>query len=360
MYGLEIRNGFANTDDAEMNVPFDCNSIVLNEFPAIVNLEVFRGQCPCRCMHCPVGMVEPQERVARFGLGGMKLELLRKIATEIAEHPPAVLRVHSTGEPLLWPDLSDALAIIRDCGVSSWLFTSAITANQMLLREICQTMRVIEISVNSVSRKDYEATKGIDAFDLVVQNIRFMREVIGNQKSVRLIVSRVQSNDQWADAAFVAYWKSSGLVDDVFVRSMHTYNNLIPALSVNAEENDSSGACHHEPCLVHWARFNISSSGKAIVCFNELFKPEIHPDLVYGDVNELPIATIWLGEKMQAVRSAELADDYSNPMIYKELPCKTCVCCQPLFGKKGVQTSEFQIEMQRRSTVSGGEEWRSC
>jgi Iron-sulfur cluster-binding domain len=360
VYGLEIRNGFANTDDAEMSMPFDCNSIVLNEFPAIVNLEVFRGQCPCRCGHCPVGMVEPQKRVARFGLEGMKLGLLRKIAMEIAEHPPAVLRVHSTGEPLLWPDLSEALAIIRDSGVSSWLFTSAITANQLLLREICQTMRVIEISVNSVSREDYILTKGIDAFNLVVQNIRFMREVIGNQKSGRLIVSRVQSNDQLADAAFVAFWKSSGLVDDVFVRSMHTYNNLIPSLSANFGENDFCDAWHHEPCLVHWARFNISSLGKAIVCFNELFKPEIHPDLVYGDVNELSIATIWFGKKMQAVRSAELSGDYSNPMIYDELPCKKCECCQPLFGNKGVQTSEFQIEMQRRSMVSGGEEGRSC
>jgi MoaA/NifB/PqqE/SkfB family radical SAM enzyme len=360
VYGLEIRNGFANTDDAEMNLPFDCNSIVLNEFPAIVNLEVFRGQCPCRCVHCPVGMVEPQKRMVRFGLGGMKLGLLRKIAMEIAEHPPAVLRVHSTGEPLLWPDLSEALAIIRDSGVSSWLFTSAITANHLLLREICQTMRVIEISVNSVCREDYLLTKGIDAFDIVVQNIRFMREVIVNQKSVRLIVSRVQSNDELADAAFVDYWQSSGLVDDVFIRSMHTYNNLIPGLSATPRENDFSDAWRHEPCLVHWARFNISSSGKAVVCFNELFKPEIHPDLVYGDVNELSIATIWSGEKMQAVRSAELSGDYSNPLIYDELPCKKCEFCQPLFGSKGVQTSEFQIEMQRRSMVSGGEEVRSC
>ena len=343
-----------------MNATHECKSRMLQDFPAIVNLEVFRGQCPCQCRHCPVGMVEPHERMAQFGLGGMALGLLRKVAVEIAEHPPSILRVHSTGEPLLWPDLSEALEIIRDTGVSAWLFTSAITENRLLLKEICRTMRVIEVSVNSISRTDYALTKGIDAFDHVVENIALMRELIGNQKDVRLIVSRVQSNDQLADSVFVDYWKNSRLVDDVFIRSMHTYNRLVPGLCANPKERESLDEGEHEPCLVHWARFNISKSGQAIVCFNELFKPVIHPDLVYGDVNEQSIWEIWHGEKMQAVRSAELGGDYSNPLISKDLPCKNCDCCQPLFGKTGVQTSEYQIEMQRRALLSEGKEDSTC
>ncbi len=343
-----------------MKAAHECKSRILKDFPAIVNLEVFRGQCPCQCRHCPLGLVEPHERMTWFGFGGMELGLFRKIAVEVAEHPSSMLRVHSTGEPLLWPDLSDALAIIRDTGVSSWLFTSAITKNRLLLKEICRTMRVIEVSVNSITREDYALAKGIDGFDHVVQNMTFMREVIGKQKDVRLIVSRVQSNDPIADSAFVEYWKNSQLVDDVFIRSMHTYNHLIPGLSAKSGERGSVDRWEHEPCLVHWARFNISKSGQAIVCFNELFKPVIQPDFVYGDVNDLSISEIWHGEKMQAVRSSELSGDYSNPLISRDLPCKNCDCCQPLSGKTGVQTSEYQIEMQRRALLPEGKEERSC
>lgn len=314
------------------------NAALVPDFPNIVNVEVYRGSCPCRCVHCPVGVTPPSQRKQVFGEGGIELPLFKKIATEIAAHTTPVLRIHSTGEPLLWEDLPGALDVLRETGVKSWLFTSAVTTNKSLLRAICEAVSIVEVSVNSTTREDYLATKGVDAFALVEGNIRYMRSIIQRNAPLRLIVSRVESGNKELDCEFIQTWKSSALVDDAFVRSRHTYNDLLPGSACDPAPVAKTG-----PCLVHWARFNIGLDGRAVVCFNELFKEEVHPSLVLGDVWTESIAEIWKGSRLSAIRRAELTGDYSALPTPEALPCKNCSYCQPLFNKKR-QTSEYQIE----------------
>jgi MoaA/NifB/PqqE/SkfB family radical SAM enzyme len=306
------------------------------EFPNIINIEVYRGDCYCSCVHCPVGTTEPSERKERFGERGFDLELYKKIITEISQHPHSTVRIHSVGEPLMWGNLIDALRFTHDNAVKSWIFTCAVTSDAERLEAICDNTDVVEVSVNSITPEDYKATKGINAFGLVSENIRRMHDYIeGKNLSTRLLASRVESLDKTADEEFVRYWKSSGLVNDVFVRSYHTYNEMIPELSGEGEHK-------HEACLVHWARFNISVDGYAVVCFNELFKPHVDPSLLFGNLREQSIAEIWHGPKLAALRRAELSGDYSALPFVDALPCKDCYSCQPLSGNR--QTSEYQIK----------------
>ncbi len=312
------------------------------QFPAIINIEVYRGDCPCRCVHCPIGTTDPAHRNERFGNKNFELMLYNKIAEEISEHPESALRIHSAGEPLYWDRLIDALEFTHKKSVTTWIFTCGVTNDIPLLNAICENSSIIEISVNSTSREDYFATKGTDAFDLVVNNITHMNHYI-TQKSIptRLIVSRVQSLNTTADNEFIRYWKSTGLVADAFVRTYHTYNNLMPELSLELEGEPLK----KEPCLVHWARFNINIDGYAVVCFNEIFKKRLDSSLILGNVNNQTIAEIWHGPELAAIRKAELTRDYSNLCFSESLPCKHCYSNQPLF-RRG-QTSEYQIQISR-------------
>jgi hypothetical protein len=305
------------------------------EFPNILNIEVYRGDCYCSCVHCPVGTTEPGERKSKFGERGFDLELYKKIIKEVREHHHATVRIHSVGEPLMWNDLIDALKFTHDNHVKSWIFTCAVTNDTKKLEEICDNSSVVEVSINSITPENYEATKGLNAFEIVSGNIKKMHDYInGKNLQTRLIASRVESLDKAADDAFVRYWKSSGLVKDSFVRSYHTYNDMIPGLS-NEEKNK------HEACLVHWARFNISVDGYAVVCFNELFKEHLEPSLVLGDLRNQSISEIWHGPKLTSIRLAELSGDYRALPFKDTLPCKDCYSCQPLSGDR--QTSEYQI-----------------
>ncbi len=311
-------------------------------FPTIVNVEVYRSRCPCRCTHCPLGRTPPRQRKARFGEMGMPLSLYDKIADEVARYPGSLLRVHSVGEPLLWRDLASALRSTRRKGVPTWIFSSAVTTNLGLLETVARHTDIIEISVNSTNRADYRATKGVDAFDLVVANLEFLRSAIPRGTTTRLIASRVQSKDRRADNAFVNHWKGCGLVDDAFVRTYHTYNNLLAELST---EPADATPCH-APCLVHWARFNIGVKGDAVVCFNELFKEHLDASSILGDVTRQSIAEIWRGSALSALRRAELSGDYSQLPFADSLPCVHCRSCQPLRGSR--PTSEVQVKHLRK------------
>jgi MoaA/NifB/PqqE/SkfB family radical SAM enzyme len=307
------------------------------EFPNIINIEVYRGDCYCNCVHCPVGKTQPFKRKNIFGDRSIDLTLYKKIILEMTDHPHSTVRIHSAGEPLIWKDLVEALRFTFDHDIRSWIFTCAATHDQGLLEAVCDYAGIVEISINSITSEDYMATKGIDAFELVSDNIKKMHDYI-NRKNLgtRLIASRVESQDSITDSEFANFWKSSGLVNDAFVRSYHTYNDIIPVLS---EEKPGK---KHEPCLVHWARFNISIDGNAVICFNEVFKKQIDPDLIIGNIRHESIAEIWHSPKMLAIRKAELSGDYSEIAFEKSLPCKECNSCQPLFGNK--QTSEYQIK----------------
>lgn len=313
----------------------------MHEFPNIVNIEVYRGNCYCSCVHCPVGATEPKDRKDRFGDKGFELGLYKKIVAEISQHLHSAVRIHSVGEPLIWKDLVEALRFTHDNAVKSWIFTCAVTSDTDMLEAICDNTNVVEVSVNSTTPGDYKATKGINAFELVSENIRRMHNyVAGKNLATRLIVSRVESLDKAADQEFVRYWEASGLVHHAFIRSYHTYNDMIPELPTEG------GQHKHEACLVHWGRFNINVDGHAVVCFNELFKQQLDPSLILGNLREQSIAEIWHGPKLTALRRAELNCDYSNLPFGNKLPCKDCYSCQPLCGNR--QTSEYQIEQINR------------
>lgn len=303
-------------------------------FPNIINVEVFRGACPCSCCHCPVGRVAPDKREERFGKGAINLEIFKQIVKEMQQFPHATLRLHSVGEPLLWDDIIPALDLAWDHKIKTWVFTSGVTKDLDRLRALIDKTSIIEVSVNSIDAEGYRNSKGVDAFETVCHNIEYMQEYIKKtNSSTRLLVSRVQSERQ-EDNAFLEYWK--GLTHDAFIRSYHTYNDIIGDLS------RETLLTRHEPCLVHWARFNINIRGQAVVCFNELFRSQLHPGLILGDISRESIAAIWQSDKLNAIRHAEITGDYSGLSFYDILPCPTCLFCQPLNGQN--QTSEHQVE----------------
>lgn len=302
-------------------------------FPLIVNLNVFRGECPCKCVHCPVGQVEFSKRAKRFLKGELPISLYKKVVDEMAAiNSKGVLRIHSVGEPLLWENLIQAVHYSKINKVQTWIFTSAITRDTSLLEELCKNIDIIEISVNSIEREDYLQTKGIDGFELVKSNILYMLEYIkSNHLLTRLICSRVQTNDKSQDENFVSYWKSIDGISDVFVRSFHNYNGLL-----NSDHDKQH--MNNQACLVHWARFNIDVNGDAVVCFNELFKESIGEEIILGNVNNESIENIWKSDKLNSIRLFQL----NKGKLNIKLPCSECTTCQKYPPHEN--TSEKQIK----------------
>lgn len=304
------------------------------DFPNIVNLEVFRGMCPCECVHCPVGLVTPNDRSSRFSQAAIDLVTFRKVIDEMSAWPHSTIRIHSVGEPILWGNLLPALDYLKKSHVRSWIFSSLVTKSKAILEALCNCCDIVEISVNSIDAEDYRETKGIDAFDLVIKNIQYMSDFIKEQQlRTRLVVSRVQSDAKEKDDAFIAYWKDTNLCSDAFVRKYHNYNNLLD------EKEGEVGK--KVACLVHWMRFSIAYDGTVVCCFNELFHPKLRDDVVMGNILSESIYDIWHGDKFLKLRAAELSG-YTTGDYLDDFPCRNCFSCQSYDQKH--ETSEHQID----------------
>lgn len=311
----------------------------LSEFPHIININVFRGECPCSCIHCPVGRTKASERDTRFSRGEISLDLFKRVVDEIADgHLESTLRIHSVGEPLLWRSLSDAIKYAHNKGVNTWIFTCAVTNDKKLLEELCENVDIIEVSVNSFNAEDYKNTKGIDAFENVSDNIKFMAEyILRNSLNSRLLCSRVQTENKESDKAFVDYWKKYEGISDVFVRSFHNYNGL---LGTDGIQNNVT----RKACLVNWARFNIDINGNAVVCFNELFKEHIDKNIILGNIKRTRIADIWKCDELNNIRKYQLG---KIDTLNINIPCNECTTCQKYPPHDN--TSEKQIRMLQRN-----------
>lgn len=303
------------------------------QFPNIINLEIFRGECPCSCVHCPVGLLSAQERLSFFGLNSVSQEILAKVVSEMKRYSHSTLRLHSVGDPIMWDGLADAVKYIHKNQINSWIFTSLVVNDIEILKTLANHCSIIEVSINSIDDEDYKATKGIDAFKIVSHNLNWLSHYIKtNQLGTRLIVSRVQTTSIEKDNQFIETWKHSGLVDDAFVRKYHNYNNIL--------EHESKVTVK-PPCLVHWMRFNISCEGLVVSCFNELFRKKIREDVIVGDLNKETIYDIWHGDYMRDLRKAELTG-YNGSRFSPDFPCRNCLFCQAYDNK--CITSEYQVK----------------
>lgn len=310
-------------------------------FPTIVNLCVLRGNCPCRCVHCPVGITPPKERKEKFGDISTSLDLFHKVVLEMSTYPQSTLRIHGVGDPILWNHLANAFTFSQENRVRTWLFTSLVTSDSSLLEMLALHCDIIEISLNSYDETNYQKTKGIPAYSQVVKNLEILKTTRRNARlSPRIIVSRVESEDKSYDDAFVHFWQQSDWVDDVFIRSYHDYNTVL----ANKFKKSPEGIV---PCLVHWSRFNIDCDGSAVICFNELFKGrQADESLLLGTIRDQTIEEIWHGEKLNQVRRAQLAKDYTLEDFTTHLPCQNCFSCQSM-KEKQKPTSEYQVKMLR-------------
>lgn len=311
------------------------------DFPNIINLEVFRGQCPCSCIHCPVGIVNQNDRPARFGIKSIRKDVLEKIVKEMKAHSHSTLRLHSVGDPVIWEGLIETINYIHASGITSWIFTSLLTHNTTIIEQIAENCDIIEVSVNSIESQDYKNTKGVDAFNLVCDNIKYLHSyILRRGLTTRLVVSRVQSNSPQQDKDFIEYWKNSGYVADAFVRQYHTYNDIL-CQSIEQKETKLS-------CLVHWMRFNISCDGLVLTCFNELFRDSIREDVIVGNLCNSSIQQIWQGEFLNNLRKAELSG-YVDGNFSHDFPCRNCKSCQAYDNKH--DTSEVQVNALNKRRV---------
>jgi hypothetical protein len=273
------------------------------DFPPIINVGIYRGACQCKCVHCPVGIIDKAIRRKYYGYSEIEPAVLQSFCSEIKDQKTTA-RLHAVGEPTLHSQFNQLLQIIRNADLQQkfWIFSNGLF-KPGLIPELVESLGIIEVSINATNEIDYLQTKGIDSYKSVLKNVDGMRDWITKRGlSTRIVLTRVQSSES-GDQEFINFWSKRNF--ECFVRSFHTYSGILHRARISDQP-----AAHLPKCLVPWRRLNLDGTilkGQlvAVNCFNILFQHpgKIDTNCVVGRFPDLSLSEIWNGQALQKIRS---------------------------------------------------------
>jgi MoaA/NifB/PqqE/SkfB family radical SAM enzyme len=335
---------------------------IAEELPRELYVEV-TNRCNSRCQTCvrTWRQLEPLRdlRMAEF--------------QALVDQFPALERVvlHGIGEPLLNAELPEMIRYLKDTQPrASVLFNS----NAALLDEQWQRTLIdvgldeYRVSIDAANAIDYEAIRGIDAFEAVVANVRAMARRAQQAGRPRLsfwLTAMRENLDQLP--ALVDLAADVG-VPEVYVQRLvltrsgmatdeHTLYGRLHAQQEAALAEAARRAASHKlafrasglstprtslrggkhgaqpqetpderpwaDCYRMWSLTYVTANGNVLPCCISPFATKDYEALILGNVFEMPFREIWKGERYVARRAALYT---AHPLH----PCESCGTCWSL------------------------------
>lgn len=104
----------------------------------------------------------------------------------------------SGGDPILYKDLDKVIETISYYGIKWSIFSTLITKNKDLLTLIGKKADRLHISVDAVDKELYKNIRGVDAWDLVKENLIYVQSLRTNKIPIRLSCTITALNyEEW-------------------------------------------------------------------------------------------------------------------------------------------------------------------
>ena len=277
------------------SINYNINKVV-PDFPITVNLELV-NRCNLKCIMCYT--INHKDSKATFQLADID-----KLTKECKEHQLPAMIVGLGSEALIYKNIREAIQKITEAGVMD-LFLGT---NGVLLKEDLSYFLVknriarVEISLDAATPETYLKIRGKDELLKVEENINKLLAV-RNKLNSKLPIVRlcfcVQEQNVHEQEAFVEKWKDK--VDYLDFQEMVDFSGVSNMRKVNIDEFLGEDAHLKELkdayCAYPFNSLSVWSNGDVTPCCSFYGKA-----LVVGNVRDMPLKEIWLGEKMQTIR----------------------------------------------------------
>ena len=284
--------------------------LVVPKFPSVVLVDL-TNVCNLSCVHCAQPLMRKSEGYqARM----MSLDVFKKIADEMAQHPGSLLRIIGDGEPLIVPELSDMIEYAKTQGVKGiGITTAGFHLNEAKSRRFLEAgLDFIDFSLDAFSEETYRKIRVGSNYKRVIGNImRFLElraeiqgpDYMGAKTKVLVnMVDQPTAHDEIP--AFRQYWEP--LVDRVFVRPLHSVVGL-----VHADNPTLEAAMKRWPCRYFWERLEISPNGRVAHCSQAWGRESAY----VGNVKTQSLFEIWHSPIMNILREHHLANSFPPDSI---------------------------------------------
>lgn len=253
----------------------------------------------------------------------MDFELYKKVIDDITGFPEKlrVLRIYSTGEPLLNPYFCDMVAYAKKKNISNWIetVTNGSLLNPTLNQKLADSgIDRIRISIEATTKEEYKSICGVDIeYSRLIENISDLYDRTRGKCDIYIKTVNISVDTKEKEQFF--YDNFSGICDKIYIE------NIVPVWADFDELDDKYTYADWglmgtdiwqeiKVCPFIFYGCVINSDGQVTPCCTDWER-----NMVYGNVAEQDIKEIWYGEKMRSFWINMLKGKRD---IYKS--CKKC------------------------------------
>lgn len=277
-------------------------------FPRRITIEI-SAACNLSCVMCP-------RRYASTPGGFMSRTLFEKILGEIASHEVEAIVPFFRGEPLLHPEFTEWMALIREkTSARIQLATNGLLLSPSLSRSLLDLgLDFISFSLDALRKETYEKIRLGGDFETAMENAHTFLKMRKARKNCGTVV-QVSATETSLNAQeiheFIRYWRP--LVDRVRIYPRHSENGRFGSLA--HPEPCRSGASR-EPCRKPFTELVIYANGHVALCNHDWDRDALDQ---IGSIADATIAKIWNNPMYKEIRRIHL-----NRRWQELQPCRHC------------------------------------
>lgn len=175
------------------------------------------NECTSRCKYC---------RKYTWPCDRLDIRNVRGVIEYLRLYRSLKSVTFSGGDPILHHQLVEILQHCKDINVATSIITTLITDDKKLLTDIAMTATRIHVSVDGANKQLYLKTRGVDKFDIVKENIKFVNDIrlANNKKPIRISSTISNINQDSLQELFDFAVSTNSTLNYYFIHRYDKYN----------------------------------------------------------------------------------------------------------------------------------------
>lgn len=278
------------------------------------------SMCCLRCKYCPNSLSDEKRRVLNIGQNGlMPYSLFEDIVEQCKAFPHRLknIRFAGFGEPLLNHDLAQMVSTVKREKVADTvtIFTNGIPLTHALSEELVKAgVDTFLFDIQGINAEDYAriANTRID-YGKLHENIRYLHGLDGRGK---IFIKTFKFIIEGREDRFFGLYENFS--DEIGIENVYEISPEVDFTGMITDEKETCGVefISSDYCSYPWYQMAINSKGDVTAC--PLPASKSSNFLGLGNINEVRLADIWRGRKLNEIRRKLLEARHS----IKE--CRNC------------------------------------